>query len=385
MNWNQHFQAALAQQHNRQAYRSRRVRRAGIRPPFLESGGVYYVNFAGNDYLGLSHHENIIAAWQQALAQYGCGSGGSPLVSGHTDAHEALENQLADWLGYDRALLFASGFAANQALLLGLLDKHSVLLADKYCHASMQEAATLSPAVFRRFPHQNHQMLAGRLAEYSGRRIIVASEGVFSMDGDCADLPRLAALCRPHQALLLIDDAHGIGVLGDEGKGSAAAAGVQPDVLIITFGKALGSMGAAVLCNRITAEYLTQTARHLIYSTAIPPAQAAALTAAFTYIRTADDLRSRLQHNIALFQTALHHYNLAERLLPSHTPIQPFICGSNETALALAAKLRKQGLYVPAIRPPTVPAGQARLRITLSAAHEESHIMRLAESLYHAI
>ncbi len=385
MNWNTHLQAALEARAQAQAYRRRTVRRAGTPPPYLESGGVRYLNFAGNDYLGLSRDAAVIAAWQQALADYGCGSGGSPLVSGHTDAHEYLETQLAGWLGYERALLFPSGYAANQAVLLGLLGKDDVLLADKLCHASMQEAAALSSAVYRRFAHQRYEVLERQLADAQGRRILVASEGVFSMDGDKADIGRLKTLCRRYGAWLLIDDAHGFGVCGPQGRGSAAEAGEQPDILVVTFGKAVGLMGAAVLCSRTVAEYLVQFARHLIYSTAFPPAQAAALSAAIERIKAADGLRAKLQRHIRFFQTALAQGGLAERLLPSETAIQPFVCGSNESALAAAEALRSRGLYVPAIRPPTVPAGRARLRITLSAAHETRHIEALVKGLQDAV
>ena len=385
MNWHTRIHTDLAAQAAKQAYRRRAPRRADVPLPEIDFDDTRLLNFGGNDYLGLSRDESVIAAWQQALSRFGSGSGGSPLVSGHTDAHEALEQLLAGWLGYERALVFASGYAANQAVLLGLLGKNDVLLADKYCHASMQEAAALSPAAFRRFAHQQYHQLAALLPQYAGRCTLVASEGVFSMDGDCADLPRLHGLCREHGAWLLLDDAHGFGVLGNEGKGSAAAAGVQPDILIVTFGKAAGAMGAAVLCSHHTAEYLTQFARHLVYSTAIPPAQAAALAAACTRLRQADDLRARLRSNIAYFQTALSQIGLAEKLLPSSTAIQPFICGNNQAALDAAARLRDFGLYVPAIRPPTVPVGQARLRITLTAAHSRADIERLAEGLHNAV
>lgn len=385
MDWNTHLQTALDCQAAKQAYRRRTARRADTAPPYLESGGKRYLNFAGNDYLGLSRDPGIIAAWQQALAQYGTGSGGSPLVSGHTDAHETLENYLADWLGYERAILFPSGYAANQAVLLGLLGKGDVLLADKLCHASMQEAAALGPALFKRFAHRQYDVLEKQLIEHQGKIILVASEGVFSMDGDRADLGRLKTLCERYGAWLLLDDAHGFGVLGGEGRGSAAAAGVRPDILIVTFGKAAGLMGAAVLCSRTVAEYLTQFARHLIYSTAFPPAQAAALLAALERVRAADDLRDKLRGNIRFFQTALSECGLRQRLMPSETPIQPFFCGSNEAALSASAILRGHGLYVPAIRPPTVPAGQARLRITLTAAHEKAHIETLIKGLQDAV
>ena len=246
----------------------------------------------------------------------------------------------------------------------------------------MQEAAQLSPARFRRFAHQRLDILANYLAQYQGKRILVASEGVFSMDGDQADLQGLTQLCQQYGAWLVLDDAHGIGVLGTEGKGSVASAKVLPEILVITFGKAVGSMGAAVLCNQITAEYLTQFARHLIYSTALPPAQAAGLYAAFQRIRAADDLRAQLQNNIQLFRQTLAQQGLEDALLPSQTAIQPFICGSNEAALHLSQQLKQRGFYVPAIRPPTVPQGKARLRITLSAAHQPHHIMQLCEALH---
>ena len=382
MNWLSHFANSLDRQQQQQAYRQRLLRQASSMLPYCMINRQHYLNFASNDYLGLSSDVQIISMWQQALAEYGVGSGGSALLGGYTDAHAQLENFLANWLGYQRAILFPSGFAANQAVLLGLLDRHAVLLADKFCHASMQEAAQLSPACFRRFAHQRLDILANYLAQYQGKRVLIASEGVFSMDGDQADLQSLTQLCQQYGAWLVLDDAHGIGVLGAEGKGSIANANVLPEILIITFGKAVGSMGAAVLCNQITAEYLTQFARHLIYSTAMPPAQAIGLYAAFQRIRTADDLRKQLQHNIQLFRQTLIQKGLEHTLLPSNTAIQPFICGNNETALHLSHQLKAHGLYVPAIRPPTVPQGKARLRITLSASHQPHHIMQLCEVLH---
>ncbi|MDO5058414.1 MAG: 8-amino-7-oxononanoate synthase [Neisseria sp.] len=384
MNWQLRLHSALEARRAGHTLRRRSARSAETLPPFIERKGQTLLNFGGNDYLGLSRDAEIIAAWQRALAKYGTGSTGSPLVCGHTETHEAFENELAEWLGYECALLFASGFAANQALLLGLLGKEDVFLADKLCHASMQEAAALSGAVFRRFPHQNHDALAKLLVQYPARCVLVGSEGVFSMDGDCADIGRLKTLAEAHGAWLVIDDAHGIGVLGSEGRGSAAAAGVQPDILVVTFGKAFGSMGAAVLCSRDTADYLVQFARHLVYSTAVPPAQAAALSAALRRIRQADGLRSRLRGNIALFREIMAANGFGGSLMPSETAIQPLICGSNQTALDFSAALEQQGCYAPAIRPPTVPPKQARLRITLSAAHQESHIMQLCESLAYA-
>ncbi|EOY5421426.1 8-amino-7-oxononanoate synthase [Cronobacter dublinensis] len=344
--------------------------------------GVRYRNFSGNDYLGLSQHPALIAAWQQGAEHYGVGSGASGHVSGYSGAHQALENALAQWLGYDRALLFISGFAANQAVVAALMQPQDRLLADRLSHASLLEAASHSPATLRRFAHNSPQALAALLDKPVDGLTLAFTEGVFSMDGDLAPLAELAALTQGAQTLLMVDDAHGIGVLGCEGRGSCEVAGVKPDLLLVTFGKAFGLSGAALLCSESMADYLLQTARHLIYSTAMPGAQAQALRAALTVIREGDDLRARLTRNIARFRAGAAQLPLT--LAGSHTAIQPLIVGENGAALALAAKLRARGCWVTAIRPPTVPPGTARLRLTLSAAHQDSDIDALLEALYDA-
>ncbi|MDK1251582.1 8-amino-7-oxononanoate synthase [Cronobacter dublinensis] len=344
--------------------------------------GVRYRNFSGNDYLGLSQHPALIAAWQQGAEHYGVGSGASGHVSGYSGAHQALENALAQWLGYDRALLFISGFAANQAVVAALMQPQDRLLADRLSHASLLEAASHSPATLRRFAHNSPQALAALLDKPVDGLTLAFTEGVFSMDGDLAPLAELAALTQGAQTLLMVDDAHGIGVLGREGRGSCDVAGVRPDLLLVTFGKAFGLSGAALLCSEAMADYLLQTARHLIYSTAMPGAQAQALRAALTVIREGDDLRARLTRNIARFRAGAAQLPLT--LAGSHTAIQPLIVGENGAALALAAKLRARGCWVTAIRPPTVPPGTARLRLTLSAAHQDSDIDALLEALYDA-
>ncbi|WP_105635849.1 8-amino-7-oxononanoate synthase [Cronobacter dublinensis] len=344
--------------------------------------GVRYRNFSGNDYLGLSQHPALIAAWQQGAEHYGVGSGASGHVSGYSGAHQALENALAQWLGYDRALLFISGFAANQAVVAALMQPQDRLLADRLSHASLLEAASHSPATLRRFAHNSPQALAALLDKPVDGLTLAFTEGVFSMDGDLAPLAELAALTQGAQTLLMVDDAHGIGVLGREGRGSCEVAGVKPDLLLVTFGKAFGLSGAALLCSEPMADYLLQTARHLIYSTAMPGAQAQALRGALTVIREGDDLRARLTRNIARFRAGAAQLPLT--LAGSHTAIQPLIVGENGAALALAAKLRARGCWVTAIRPPTVPPGTARLRLTLSAAHQDSDIDALLEALYDA-
>lgn len=378
MGWQTRLSQALAARQAADAYRRRTVREAsGGREIVID--GRRYLNFAANDYLGLSQHPAPIAAWQQGLARYGSGSGGSAHVTGQTTAHAALEAELADWLGYPRALLFISGFAANQALILALMQRQDRVLADKLSHASLMEAAMLAPSALRRFQHNQPDSLARLLATPHEGESLVVTEGIFSMDGDSAPLAALRTLCDRHAAWLMVDDAHGVGVCGREGRGSCDAQGVRPDLLIVTFGKAFGISGAALLCSEPLAEYLLQFARHLIYSTSMPPAQACALRAALQVVRQADSARARLADHVAQLRQALAGGRW--RLADSHSAIQPLIVGENQAALALAQRLRARGLWVCAMRPPTVPPGSARLRITLSAAHRTQDIERLLEAL----
>ncbi|ELY4481132.1 8-amino-7-oxononanoate synthase [Cronobacter turicensis] len=342
--------------------------------------GVRYRNFSGNDYLGLSQHPALIAAWRQGAEMFGVGSGASGHVSGYSGAHQSLENALAQWLGFDRALLFISGFAANQAVVAALMQQPDRILADRLSHASLLEAASHSPATLRRFAHNAPGALAALLGKPCDGLTLVFTEGVFSMDGDCAPLADIAGIAQGEQTLLMVDDAHGIGVLGREGRGSCDVAGVRPDLLLVTFGKAFGLSGAALLCSESMADYLLQTARHLIYSTAMPAAQACALDAALTVVREGDDLRARLARNITRFRAGASQLPLT--LADSQTAIQPLSVGENSAALTLAEKLRERGCWATAIRPPTVPAGTARLRLTLSAAHQDDDIDALLEALY---
>ena len=338
-----------------------------------------YVNFSSNDYLGLSQHVAIIKAWQTGLSQYGAGSGSSGHVIGYSCAHAQLEQQLADWLGYPRALLFISGYAANQSVIATLMSKNDHILADKLSHASLLEAAMLSPAKLKRFAHNQPDALQALLPTNHIGKTLVFTEGVFSMDGDSAPLTQLQAIARQAKAWLLVDDAHGIGVRGDEGRGSCYLHKVKPELLVITFGKAFGLSGAALLCDEITADYFLQYARHLIYSTSMPPAQAVALSEAIIQIRQADELRANLQRNIDYFRQLANHYNFP--LLNSASAIQPLLVGSNQRCLQLSQFLAQRGFWVQAIRPPTVPAGSARLRITLLANHRLADILQLVETL----
>ncbi|MEH0873773.1 8-amino-7-oxononanoate synthase [Pectobacterium cacticida] len=381
MSWLQRIETALAQRRFEDAYRSRIANQGGSGRRLMQ-GDRRYLNFSSNDYLGLSHHPEIVHAWQQGAERYGVGSGGSGHVVGYTDAHAMLESQLADWLGYPRALLFISGYAANQAVVAALAQAEDRILADRLSHASLLEAAAQCPATLRRFQHNQADSLRALLKKATDGQTLVVTEGVFSMDGDTAPLPALAEQCRAHAAWLMVDDAHGIGVLGDEGRGSCWAQGVKPELLIVTFGKAFGVSGAAVLCAEPLAEYFLQFARHLIYSTAMPAAQACALSAAVNCIRQGDARRRALRRNIEQFRAGFS--NSSYQLMDSQSAIQPLIVGENARALALTSRLREQGVWVSAMRPPTVPPGSARLRITLTAQHQPEDIHRLLTELHHA-
>ncbi|AXU95876.1 8-amino-7-oxononanoate synthase [Erwinia persicina] len=381
MSWSQRLTQALTARHQRGQYRQRHASQQGDARR-LQVAGVDYLNFSANDYLGLSHDPGIVSAWQKGAERYGVGAGGSTHVTGYRAPQAALEEELADWLGYDRGLLFMSGFSANQAVIAAMLAKNDRIFADKLCHASLLEAASLSPATLRRFAHNQPGALATLLAGDTPGETLVVTEGIFSMDGDRAPLAALHALSQRSGSWLLVDDAHGVGVCGEQGRGSGWQQGVKAELLIVTFGKAFGVSGAALLCNDDTAEYLLQFARHLIYSTAMPPAQVCAIHAALRAVRQGDDLRRTLADNIRYFRQ--HAGGVSWSLSASDSAIQPLIVGEEQAALRLSQQLRERGCWVNAIRPPTVPPGTSRLRITLSAAHSRDDIDQLLEVLYAA-
>lgn len=381
MSWQQRIDAALNERRAADALRTRRAVSQGA-GRWLTLGDQRFCNFSSNDYLGLSQHPAVIRAWQQGAERYGVGSGGSGHVSGYTTAHRELEEELADWLGYSRALLFISGFAANQAVIAALTGKDDRIVADKLSHASLLEAASHSPAQLRRFAHNDVGQLATLLAKPLTGQQLVVTEGVFSMDGDSAPLATIADATREAQAWLMVDDAHGIGVVGEQGRGSCHLQGIKPHVLVVTFGKGFGVSGAAVLCSDTVADYLLQFARHLIYSTSMPPAQAVALGASLRVIRSDDGhaRREKLAALITHFRTSVAHASVT--MTDSTSAIQPLIVGENSRALRLAERLRQRGCWVTAIRPPTVPPGAARLRLTLTAEHQFDDIERLLEALH---
>ncbi|WP_137895676.1 8-amino-7-oxononanoate synthase [Ramlibacter sp. 2FC] len=353
--------------------------------------------FCSNDYLGLANHPALAEALAEGARRWGAGSGASHLISGHSRAHAALEEDLAAWLAPwipgAKALTFCTGYMANLALLTALGDASATIFADKLNHASLIDGAQLAKAAGQRYAHGQLTVLARQLAACTTPIKLIVTDAVFSMDGDLADLPALLALAEQHDAWLIVDDAHGFGVLGPQGQGSLAHFGLHSERIIYmgTLGKAAGLGGAFVAAHPTIVDWLVQAARPYIYTTATPPALAHALRESLRLIAGAQGARRREQllQRIAQLRGLLSalmakHPTLGWRLADSATAIQPLIVGENTTALALAEALDRRGLWVPAIRPPTVPAGTARLRITLSAAHSAEDVQRLVDGLAQA-
>ena len=384
------LRAQRAQRESLGRVRRRRsvVRRDGMRCQVLDERGDarWLLNFCSNDYLGLSQQFAVTDALQSTAAREGAGGIASHLVSGHHAVHDALEGELAEWLGYPRALLFGSGFLANLGVLQSLLGDGDLCVQDRLNHASLIDAARLSGCTLRRYPHADADGALRQLRSTPDPLAMLVTDGVFSMDGDVAPLRRLALAARVQQATLYVDDAHGVGVLGPQGRGSVAAAGLgvrEVPLQLATLGKALGSYGAAVLGDEALIQHLLETARPYVYTTALPPAQAAASLAAVRIARKDDWRRAKLQALIAQLRAGAARHGLD--LLPSQTPIQPLSCGDERRALAMADALEARGYWVAPIRPPTVPEGRARLRITLSAAHTEADVDGLVDALAHAV
>lgn len=353
--------------------------------PHLRVDGRELLAFASNDYLGLANHPTLKAALIDGIERWGTGSGASALVSGHTTPHAQLEQKLAEFTGFPRTLGFSTGYLANLAVLPTLAGRGSAIFADKLNHASLIDAVQLCKAqgaLTRRYPHNDLAALERQLAACPASSRFIVTDAVFSMDGDSAPLPGLLALAERFDAWLVIDDAHGFGVLGPHGQGSLAESGLpfHPRIVLMgTLGKAAGVAGAFVAGSERLIEYLLQKARTYIFTTAPPPALAAALCASLELIAAGDERRAALRAHIRRLSEGLA--DLPWRLLPSGTAIQPLIVGENQAALALSQALWQRGLWVPAIRPPTVPQGTARLRLSLSAAHSSGDIERLIATL----
>lgn len=358
------------------------TRRDGMR---CEVDGRWLLNFCSNDYLGLSQQFAVVNALQDTAAREGVGSGASHLVCGHYAVHDALERELADWIGAPRALLFGSGFLANLAVVQALLGDGDLCVQDRLNHASLVDAARLAGCRLRRYPHADPDGALRQLRGNPDGAALLATDGVFSMDGDIAPIRELALAAQAQHALLYVDDAHGVGVVGPDGRGSVAAARLAgaPPLQLATLGKALGGYGAAVLGDADLIEHLVETARPYVYTTALPPAQAAASLAAVKLARREGWRRDKLLAQVAQFRRLAARRGL--ELLPSDMPIQPLLCGSDAQAVAMAAALEEQGFWVAAIRPPTVSEGSARLRVTLTALHAPEEIEALVDALAVAV
>ncbi len=347
--------------------------------------GRELLNFASNDYLGLADDADLAAALADGARQWGAGSGASHLVSGHLEPHEKLETELAAFTGFARALTFSTGYLANLAVTPTLAGRGAAVFADKLNHASLIDAMQLAKAngaEIHRYPHADLAALERQLAASDCATKLIVSDTVFSMDGDLAPLPQLLQLAEHFDAWLALDDAHGFGVLGKQGGGSLAHFGLPAAerlLLMGTLGKAAGVGGAFVAGSETAIEYLLQKGRGYIFTTAAPPAIACALSRSLQRIAAGDEPRRRLFANIARLRDGAA--GLPWRLLPSATAIQPLIIGDNAAAVALSTALWERGLWAPAIRPPTVPAGTARLRLSLSAAHTADDIERLLAAL----
>ena len=349
--------------------------------PEVVVDGQQLLAFCNNDYLGLANHPQVIEAWQTGAARWGVGGGASHLVIGHSTPHHALEEALAEFTGRPRALLFSNGYMANLGAVTALVGQGDTVLEDRLNHASLLDAGLLSGARFNRYLHNDPASLANRLAKACGNTLVV-TDGVFSMDGDVADLPALAREAKANDAWLMVDDAHGFGTLGVNGGGIVEHFGLsvaQVPVLMGTLGKAFGTSGAFVAGSEELIESLIQFARPYIYTTSQPPALACATLKSLELVRTEHWRREHLNTLINQFRRGAEQIGL--QLMDSFTPIQPILMGDSARALRLSQRLRECGVLVTAIRPPTVPAGSARLRVTLSAAHTEAQVQLLLSVL----
>lgn len=373
---------SLLQQRQQQGlYRSRRVIESPQGTEII-ADGKKLLNFCSNDYLGLANHSDIKKAFIAGAEKYGVGSGAAHLICGHSSAHHALEEELADFAGYPRALLFSTGYMANLGVAQALCGRGDRVLEDRLNHASLLDAGLLSGARMQRYQHNDMADLQHKLGEVAQAEKLVMTDAVFSMDGDLAPLPQLADICQQSDARLMIDDAHGIGVLGKAGRGSVEHFGLnasQIPIYMATLGKALGTAGAFIAGSEELIEFLIQSARTYIYTTAMPPAVAEATRASLRLTQLASDRREQLQALIKQFRDGAQQLGL--QLLDSSTAIQPVLAGETATASRWSEQLLAQGILVSAIRPPTVPPGTARLRITFSANHTNKQVRQLLDAL----
>jgi len=379
------LQQALAQARADHQYRQRHIRDSA-QGVLLQQDGREWLSFNSNDYLGLANHPTVISAATQAMTQGGVGSGAAHLISGHHRLHHELEEALADFTQRSRALLFSTGYMANFAVISSLYHKGDAIFEDRLNHASLIDAARLGEAALVRYQHLDMPSLGRQLDTHAAAQRVLVSDGIFSMDGDECDVTGMCQLAKRFDADVMIDDAHGIGVVGEHGQGTVLSqGGSEQDVplLVGTLGKALGTFGAFVAGPDDVIETLIQTARPYIYTTALPPAIAAATLASLRLAREEDWRREQLQSHVQTFRRGLEEMGLVAAT--STSPIQPLLLGDSETALRASQALQQHDILVSAIRPPTVPTGQARLRITFSAEHSEAHIRSLLDAIEQSV
>lgn len=380
--WHSELTAALSDRKAAGRYRQSRLR-LGEQGVNITVDGKPMLSFCSNDYLGLAAHPDIKQAFKEGVDKEGVGSGAAHLLTGHSYYHQALEEALAEFTGQPRVLLFSTGYMANLGVIDGLLGRGDAIVQDKLNHASLLDGGRLTEADQYRYPHADMALLHKRLHNaVTAKHKLIAADGVFSMDGDIAPLPEILALAKQHHAAVLIDDAHGFGVIGKGGRGTVSHFNIdaeQAPILVGTLGKAFGTGGAFVAADEAVVETLIQQARSYVYTTAQPPAVAAATLASLKLVEREDWRRQHLQSLIQQFREGAQQLGL--KLMPSQTPIQPVLIGDDKQALALGKALEESRILVGVIRPPTVPNNTARLRITFSAAHSETHVDKLLAAL----
>ena len=375
------LQGALDERRQQHLYRQRSNLNSRCAATIMVDGKSQH-NFCSNDYLGLAGHPDIAKALQQGADKYGTGSGASHLISGHSQAHEQLEQELAEFTGRPRALLFSTGYMANMGVISALVGRRDLVLQDRLNHASLLDGGLLSRADHQRYKHANTGDLAARLSASNAQRKLVVTDGVFSMDGDLPPLESMAVVTNQHQGWLMVDDAHGFGVLGKHGGGLIEALDLSIDqvpILVGTLGKAFGTFGAFVAGSEVLIETLIQFSRSYIYTTALPPAVAVASSASLKILQAESWRREKLVSLVSRFRLGAKQIGLD--LMDSQTPIQPVQINNDQRVMEINQQLRAKGFMVGAIRPPTVPAGSGRLRICLSATHTEDQIDQLLEAL----
>ena len=369
----------ISQQHTHALFRQRQVVNSQ-NARHITVNGITYLNFSSNDYLGLNHHPDINKAMQEGADKFGTCASASSLVTGYHYAHQSLEDDICTWLNKPKCLLFSSGFAANQGLLQALGEPNTQFLLDKLSHASLIDGALATKATMKRFLHNDMSQLETILQKSSGKDNVIVSEGVFSMDGDQANIKKISFSAKQYNALSYIDDAHSLGVKGDIGQGSIAQADI--DIVMANFGKAIGTSGAFIACDNNIADYLINFSRHYIYSTAISPAVAWATKASINIIKKEQWRRDKITELSLLLSTTLHS---DIELIKTESSIHAIVIGSSEKTLIVSKKLKLKGIWVTAIRPPTVANNTARLRVTITSSHKPKDINYLVDCIKEAV